>query len=159
MEKGNSAGEGESWDCESTTTPANWAVRGPMGNEQCRQEIKEWEKGERKRAEISRSRTAASHLSCRRGRSSGAGGRWWQSHPVTLPSFPLLECFSFPLLHLLPHSPPISYPRSLPVSFFSDFSHLTYALTQNNRISFTSNSSLNYKEGQMIKCQRGALRT
>lgn len=49
MEKGNSAEEGESWDCERTATPANWAVRGPVGNEQCQEEIKEWEKGERKK--------------------------------------------------------------------------------------------------------------
>lgn len=151
MGKGNSAGEGESWDCERTATPANWAVRGPVGNEQCRQEIKEWEKGERKRAEVSRSRTATSHLSSRRGRSSGAGGRWRQSHPVPLPSFGMLPCTPVTPTATLA---PISFPRSPPFSFVLDFSHLTCALTQNERISFTSSRAQNYTEGQMIKCHK-----
>lgn len=158
-EKGNSAGEGESWDYERTATPANWAVRGPVGNEQCRQEIKEWEKGERERAEVSRSRTASCHLSCRRGRRSGAGGRWRQSHPITLPSFSTFGMLFCTMLHLLPPPPPMSYPSSLPLSFVSHFSHLTYALTQNHRISFTSNSSQTYKEGQMIQCHKRVPRT
>lgn len=136
-----------------------------MGNEQCRQEIKEWEKGERERAEVSRSRTATSHLCCRRGRHSGAEGRWWQSHPITprppththtFSSFGMIFCAP---LNLLPHPPPISYPSSLPLSFVSHFSHLTYALTQNNRISFTSNSSQTYKESQMIHCHKRVPRT
>lgn len=127
-----------------------------MGNEQCRQEIKEWEKGERKRAEVSRSRTATSHLSCRRGRSSGAGGRWRQSHPVPLPSFGTLSCTPVTPTATLA---PIPFPRSLPFSFVFDFSHLTCALTQNERISVTSSRARNYTEGHMMKCHKRAPRT
>lgn len=103
MEKGNSAGEGESWDCERTATPANWAASGPVGNEQCRQEIKEWEKGERERAEVSRSRTATSHLSCRRGRSWRQMAAKSPSRPPLLSSFGML--FSTPILPTATPSP------------------------------------------------------
>lgn len=71
-------------------------------------------------------------------------------------SFGMLFCTP---LHLLPHPPPISYPSSLPLSSVSHFSHLTYALAQNKRISFTSNSSQTYKESQMIQCHKRVPRT
>lgn len=70
-------------------------------------------KGERERAEVSRSRAATSHLSCRRGRSRRAGGRWRQSHPVPPHPSPCrnvflssphpLPCPCFSYLHLLPY--------------------------------------------------------
>lgn len=78
------------------------------------------------------------------------------NHPPLL--FLFWNAFLCPL-HLLPHPPPTSYPSSLPLSFVSHFSHLTYALTQNNRISFTSNSSQTYKKGQRIQCHKRVPRT
>lgn len=96
---------------------------GPVGNEQCRQEIKEWGKGERERAEVSRSRTATSRLSCRRGRRSGAGGRWRQSHPITLPS-----SSSFGMLFRTPVTPtatPSPPPFLIPVLCPFHLSHIS----------------------------------
>lgn len=100
-------------------------------------------KGERERAEVSRSRAATSHLSCRRGQSWKAGGRWRQSHPVPPPPFGMLFCtpvtpttalFLIPLPYLL-HS-----------SHNEHFRHLTDALTKNDRISFTSTNAEHYEQ-------------
>lgn len=96
---------------------------GPVGNEQCRQEIKEWGKGERKRAEVSKSRTATSRPSCRRGRRSAAGGRWRQSHPITLPSsssFGML--FPYPRYTYCHALPP---PFLIPVLCLFHLSHIS----------------------------------
>lgn len=159
MEKGNSAGEGESWDCERTATPANWAVRGPVGNEQCRQEIKEWERGSGKglkSAEVGRPPATCAAAEDAARELEADGGKVTQS---SLPSFPLLECFSAPRNTSCHTLPPNSYPSSLPLSFVSHFSHLTFTLTQNNRTGFTSISSWNYKEGQTILCHGRVLST
>lgn len=129
VEKGNSAGEGERWDCERTATPANWAVRGPVGNEQCRQEIKEWEKGEPERAEVSRSRTATSHLCCRRGRRSGAEGRWQQSHPITPTPHPRFSSFGMLFLFWNAFLYPVTPTATPSPHFLSQFSASFICLT------------------------------
>lgn len=117
-------------------------------------------KGERERAEVSRSRAATSHLSCRRGRSWRAGGRWWQSHPVCPPPPP----FSSVGMLFCPHC--YTYRRPLPrflspfthrLHFFHNehFRHLTDALTRSDGISFTSSTAENYEQkGQGLQCRQ-----
>lgn len=121
-------------------------------------------KGERERAEVSRSRTATSHLSCRRGRSWRAGGRWWQSHPVPAPHplFPLSECFSAtPPNHTYRRPfPHFLIPLSSLLYFSRDehFRRLTAALTQDDRISFTSSAAESYeRKGQGLQCRQHIL--
>lgn len=131
-------------------------------------------KGERERAEVSRSRAATSHLSCRRGRSWRAGGRWRAKSPSLLP-----PPFSVGML-LCPHPPPPPPPPPpslppmfklpplflIPISYLLYFSHnelfrhLTDALTGNDRISFTSSTAGNYeRKGQGLQCRQRSVTT
>lgn len=103
-------------------------------------------KGERERAEVSRSRAATSHLSCRRGQSWRAGGRWRQSHPVPPPPFGMLFCTPPPVTPTTTALFLIPLPYLLHWSHNERFRHLTDALTQNDRISFTSTNAENYEQ-------------
>lgn len=87
-------------------------------------------KGERERAEVSRSRAATSHLSCRRGQSWRAGGRWRQSHPVPPPPFGMLFC-----------TPPVT-----PTTTALFLIPLPYLLHWSHNERFTSTNAENYEQ-------------
>lgn len=91
-------------------------------------------KGERERAEVSRSRAATSHLSCCRGQSRRAGGRWWQSHSV-LPPLPTLYRNAFPP----PKVPFLVWLTSVSFQFLIPILHLLY-LPHNVHLRHLSNA-------------------
>lgn len=130
-----------------------------MGNEQCRQEIKEWERGRGKglkSAEVGRPPATCPAAEDGAAELEADGGK------VTQPPTPPFLCRNAflppsPPLHLPPPPPPflIPVPYLLYFSHNERFRHLTGALTQNDRISFPFAAAENYEQkGQGLQCRQ-----
>lgn len=125
-----------------------------MGNEQCRQEIKERERGRGKglkSAEVGRPPATCPAAEDGAGELEADGGNVTQSPsppPFLPPSFLCRNAFLSPCFTHLPRPPP---PFLIPLPYLLHFSHnerfrrLTDALAQNDRISFTSSAAENYQ--------------
>lgn len=133
---------------------------GPVGNEQCRQEIKEWERGRGKglkSAEVGRPPATCPAAEDGAGELEADGGKVTQSAPHRPP-------FSSVGMLFCPHC--YTYRRPLPrflspfthrLHFFHNehFRHLTDALTRSDGISFTSSTAENYEQkGQGLQCRQ-----
>lgn len=119
-----------------------------MGNEQCRQEIKERERGRGKglkSAEVGRPPATCPAAEDGAGELEADGGNVTQSPSLLCRNAFLSPCFT----QLPPHAP--TPPFLIPLPYLLHFSHierfrrLTDALAQNDRISFTSSAAENYQ--------------